>query len=166
MYSNTANFGKICVPCIQKALQNAVGEYTVRISCRQEALLLSGTVKSCMTCKSCHSLVISAFRRRGIFPGRRDASASAVRGWVIRKGDPCGSPFLFLLAWYEPAILAGRKPIGPDGTVGLPVGHRPASSDRVRQPGCLRMLHRRCQAGSSRSLCGRSFPRRGSSDPR
>ena len=183
MYSNTANFGKICVPCIQKALQNAVGEYTVRISCHQEALLLSETVKSCMACKSCHSLVISVFRRRGIFLGRQDAPpASAVRGWGIRKGDPCGSPFLFLLAWYEPivlarcepailarcepVILAGCKPIGPDGTVGLPVGHRPASSDRVRQPGFLRKRRRRCQAGSFRSLRGRSFPRRGSSDPR
>lgn len=83
-----------------------------------------------------------------------------------KKGDPCGSPFLFLLAWYEPAILARCEPIGPDGTVGLPVGHRPASSDRVRQPGFLRKRRRRCQAGSFRSLRGRSFPRRGSSGPR
>ena len=35
MYSNTANFGKICAPCIQKAPQSAVGEYTARASCRQ-----------------------------------------------------------------------------------------------------------------------------------
>lgn len=181
MYSNTANFGKICVPCIQKALQNAVGEYTVRISCHQEALLLSETVKSCMACKSCHSLVISAFRRRGIFLGRQDAPpASAVRGWGIRKGDPCGSPFCWLgmsrSSWLDASwpswldvsrlALAGCETIGPDGTVGLPVGHRPASSDRVRQPGFLHKRRRRYQAGSSHSLRGRSFPRRGSSDPR
>ena len=73
MYSNTANFGKICVPCIQKAPQNAVGECTARTTCHQEAFLLSETVKSCMACKSCHPLVISAFRRRGVFQGRRDA---------------------------------------------------------------------------------------------
>ena len=83
-----------------------------------------------------------------------------------KKGGPVWVPFLFLLAWYEPAILAGRKPIGPDGTVGLPVGHRPASSDRVRQPGFLRKRRRRCQAGSFRSLRGRSSRSRGSSDPR
>ena len=37
MYSNTANFGKICVLCVQKAPQSAVGEYTARTSCRQGA---------------------------------------------------------------------------------------------------------------------------------
>ncbi len=35
MHSNTANFGKICVACIQKAPQSAVGEYTARTSCHQ-----------------------------------------------------------------------------------------------------------------------------------
>lgn len=115
-------------------------------------------------------LGFSAARR---LPGKTGcAPASVARGWGIRKGDPCGSPFL--LAWYEPAILvrcepailAGCETIGPDGTVGLPVGHRPASSDRVRQPRFPRKRRRRCQAGSSRSLHGRSSRSRGSSDPR
>ena len=35
MYSNTANFGKICVSCIQKAPQSAAGEYAARTSCHQ-----------------------------------------------------------------------------------------------------------------------------------
>ena len=37
MYSDTAYFGKICAPCIQKAPQSAVGEYAVRTSCHQGA---------------------------------------------------------------------------------------------------------------------------------
>ena len=175
MYSNTANFGKICVPCIQKALQNAVGEYTVRISCHQEAFLLSETIKSCMACKSCHSLVISAFRQRGIFLGRQDAPpASAVRGVGHKKGDPYGSPFcscwlgMSRPSWLDAsqAALARCESIGPDGMVGLPVGHGSANSGQARQPGCLHKRRRRCQAGSSRSLRGRSSRSRGSSGPR
>ena len=34
MYSDSASFGKICAPCIRKAPQSAVGEYTARTSCR------------------------------------------------------------------------------------------------------------------------------------
>ena len=34
MYSDTANLGKICVLCVQKDPQSAVGEYTARTSCR------------------------------------------------------------------------------------------------------------------------------------
>lgn len=100
------------------------------------------------------------------------APASVARGWGIRKGDPCGSPLCWLgmsrPSWLDVGrlALAGCKPIGSDGTVGLLVGHRPASSDRVRQPGFLRKRRRRCQAGSFRSLHGRSSRSRGSSDPR
>ena len=90
-----------------------------------------------------------------------------------KKGDPCGSPFcscwlgMSRRSWLGmTAILARCETIGPDGTVGLPVGHRPASSDRVRQPGFPRKRRRRYQAGSSRSLHGRSSRSRGSSDPR
>lgn len=91
-----------------------------------------------------------------------------------KKGDPCGSPFcscwlgMSRPSWLDVGrlALARCETIGPDGTVGLPVGHRPASSGQARQPVCLRMLHRRYQAGSSHSLRGRSSRSRGSSGPR
>lgn len=91
-----------------------------------------------------------------------------------KKGDPCGSPFcscwlgMSRPSWLDAsrAALARCESIGPDGMVGLPVGHGSANSGPAQQPGCLRMLHRRYQAGSFRSLHGRSFPRRGSSGPR
>lgn len=57
MHSNTANFGKICVPCIQKAPQSAAGEYAVRKSCHQGAFSPSEALKSCMARKSCHPLM-------------------------------------------------------------------------------------------------------------
>ena len=57
MYSNAANFGKICVLCIQKAPQSAVGEYAARASCRQGALSPSEALKSCTARKSCHPLM-------------------------------------------------------------------------------------------------------------
>ncbi len=54
MYSDTANFGKICVVCIRKAPQSAVGECTARTSCRQGALSPSEAPKSCTAHESCH----------------------------------------------------------------------------------------------------------------
>ena len=54
MYSNTANFGKICVSCIQKAPQSAVGECTARASCRQGAFSPSEALKPCTAHESCH----------------------------------------------------------------------------------------------------------------
>ncbi len=57
MYSDSANFGKICVPCIQKAPQSAVGEYAARTSCRQGAFSPSEALESCTARKSCHPLM-------------------------------------------------------------------------------------------------------------
>ena len=54
MYSDTANFGKICAPCIRKAPQSAVGECTARASCRQGALSPSEALRSCTAHESCH----------------------------------------------------------------------------------------------------------------
>ena len=54
MYSNTANFGKICAPCIRKAPQSAAGECTARTSCRQGALSPSEALRSCTAHESCH----------------------------------------------------------------------------------------------------------------
>ena len=69
MYSNTANFGKICAPCIRKAPQSAVGECTARTSCRQGALSPSEALGSCTAHESCRPPVA--------LPLRRDACPSA-----------------------------------------------------------------------------------------
>ena len=63
MYSNTASFGKICVLCIQKAPQSAVGECTARASCRQGALSPSEALESCTSHESCHPLTDLPLRR-------------------------------------------------------------------------------------------------------
>ena len=57
MYSDSATFGKICVLCIQKAPQSAVGEYAARTSCHQGAFSPPEALKSCTAHKSCHPLM-------------------------------------------------------------------------------------------------------------
>ena len=74
MYSDSANFGKICVICIQKAPQSAVGEYTARASCRQGAFSPSEALESCTAHESCHPLTDLALRR-GSCPGNRIAGS-------------------------------------------------------------------------------------------
>ena len=76
MYSNTPNFGKICVLCIQKAPQSAVGEYTARTSCRQGAFSPSEALKSCTAHESCHPPVALPLRR-GSCPSNRIAGSSS-----------------------------------------------------------------------------------------
>ena len=63
MYSNTASFGKICVLCIRKAPQSAVGEYAARASCRQGAFSPSEALRSCTAHESCHPPVALPLRR-------------------------------------------------------------------------------------------------------
>ena len=63
MYSNTANFGKICAPCIRKAPQSTVGEYAARTSCRQGALSPSEALRSCTAHESCRPPVALPLRR-------------------------------------------------------------------------------------------------------
>lgn len=57
MHSDSATFGKICVLCIQKAPQSAVGEYAARTSCHQGAFSPPEALKSCTAHKSCHPLM-------------------------------------------------------------------------------------------------------------
>ena len=85
MYSNTANFGKICVSCIRKAPQSAVGEHTARTSCRQGAFSPSEALKSCTAHESCHP-------SDGLAPAQgAPARATAPRdrlstAWPLRRG--------------------------------------------------------------------------------
>ena len=90
MHSDSANFGKICVACIRKAPQSAVGECTARASCRQGALSPSEALRSCTAHESCRPPVALPLRR-----GSRPSSCIA------------GSPFNGL------ALAQGRLPPAP-----------------------------------------------------
>ena len=68
MYSDSATFGKICVLCIQKAPQSAVGEYAARTSCHQGAFSPPEALKSCTAHKSCHPLMDLALAQGCIPP--------------------------------------------------------------------------------------------------
>ena len=84
MYSNTANFGKICASCIRKAPQSAVGEYTARTSCRQGTLSPSEALRSCTAHESCHPPVALPLRT-GSCPGNRIAG-SPFNGLTLAQG--------------------------------------------------------------------------------
>ena len=84
MHSNTASFGKICVLCIQKAPQSAVGEHAARTSCRQGALSPSEALESCTAHESCHPPVALPLRR-GSCPGNRIAGPS-FNGLALAQG--------------------------------------------------------------------------------
>ena len=84
MYSNTANFGKICVPCIRKDPQSAVGECTARASCRQGALSPSEAPRSCTAHESCHPPVALPLST-GSCPGSCIAGSS-FNGLALAQG--------------------------------------------------------------------------------
>ena len=90
MYSNTANFGKICVLCVQKDPQSAVGEYTARTSCHQGAFSPSEALKSCTAHKSCRPLMDLPLRR-GSCPSNRIAGSS-FNGLSLAQGCPPQRP--------------------------------------------------------------------------
>ena len=90
MYSDSANFGKICVACIRKAPQSAVGEYTARTSCRQGAFSPSEAPKSCTAHKSCRPLMDLPLRR-GSCPSNRIAGSS-FNGLSLAQGCPPQRP--------------------------------------------------------------------------
>ena len=90
MYSNTANLGKICVLCVQKDPQSAVGEYTARTSCHQGAFSPSEALKSCTAHKSCRPLMDLPLRR-GSCPSNRIAGSS-FNGLSLAQGCPPQRP--------------------------------------------------------------------------
>ena len=116
MYSNTANFGKICVLCVQKDPQSAVGEYTARTSCHQGAFSPSEALKSCTAHKSCRPLMDLPLRRgscpsnriagssfngfslaQGCLPPLGAAKAHAARHFPERRRNACRAPFQQML---------------------------------------------------------------------
>ena len=83
MHSDSANFGKICAPCIRKAPQSAVGECTARTSCRQGAFSPSEALKSCTAHESCRPPVALPLRRG--CPSNRIAG-SPFNGLALAQG--------------------------------------------------------------------------------
>ena len=140
MYSNTANFGKICAPCIRKAPQSAVGECTARTSCRQGAFSPSEAPKSCTAHESCHPPVDLTLRR-GSCPSNRIAG-SPFNGLALAQGclPPAPRQYPPLAA---PIAARDKPPMGFGGghpAHGLQFGQAP----RDRR---LRHLDRRTDNG-------------------
>ena len=112
MYSDTAYFGKICVLCVQKDPQSAVGECTARTSCRQGALSPSEAPKSCTAHESCHPLMDLPLRR-GSRPSNRIAG-SPFNGLALAQGGAYpGAPPIPATRQYLPlavSIAARDKP--------------------------------------------------------
>lgn len=114
MYSDSATFGKICVLCIQKAPQSAVGEYAARTSCHQGAFSPPEALKLCTAHKSCHPLMDLALAQGCLPPpaprqypppanachslcplqpgtSRRWASAATIRRMACSSAEPRGT---------------------------------------------------------------------------
>ena len=171
MYSDSANFGKICVLCIRKAPQSAVGEYTARTSCRQGALSPSETLKSCTARKSCHPLMDLALAqgclppsaspipatcqylspantRRSLHPlqpgtSRRWASAAIIRRIACSSAKPRGAA--------DCVILTGRPTTECCAELGL--DSRTVSKwaqNLRRRPQARPVLRQRCQKRPSK----------------
>ena len=133
MYSNTASFGKICVLCIRKAPQSAVGEYAARASCRQGAFSPSEALRSCTAHESCHPLMDLPLRR-GSCPSNRIAGSSfnspaPVQGWPPIRAVVRGP---FSTAW---PLLRGCLP-----------PQRPANARHLPIPATCRAHHSQRQA--------------------
>ena len=103
MYSDTANFGKICAPCIRKAPQSTVGEYAARTSCRQGALSPSEALRSCTAHESCRPPVALPLRR-GSCPSSR-ITGSPFNGLALAQGCLPPAP-----RRYPPPANARRLP--------------------------------------------------------
>ena len=82
MYSDAANLGKICAPCIRKAPQSAVGECTARTSCRQGAFSPSEALRSCTAHESCRPPVALP-PAQGLLPEQLH------RGIAFQRLGPC-----------------------------------------------------------------------------
>ena len=117
MHSDSANFGKICVACIRKAPQSAVGEYTARTSCRQGALSPSEALRSCTAHESCHPPV-----------------ALPLRTGSCPSSCITGSPF------NGSALAQGRLPRRPADTRRLPCPLQPEASRRWASAAVIRRM--------------------------
>ena len=149
MYSNTANSGKICAPCIRKAPQSAVGECTARTSCRQGAFSPSEALKPCTAHESCHPLMDLAlaqgllpeqlhhriaFQRLGPCPGVPAPSASPIP--ATRQYLPLAVPIA--ARDKPPTSFGGGHPAHGLQSGQAPRGRRPHHLDGQADNGMLR----------------------------
>ena len=129
MYSNTANFGKICAPCIRKAPQSAVGECTARTSCRQGAFSPSEAPKSCTAHESCHPPVDLTLRR-GSCPSNRIAGSPFNGLALVQGGVPTPAPRRYLPLAVTPPLLFKLNQTRP---VGLGGSFRRKGTEHVKE---------------------------------
>ena len=134
MYSDTAYFGKICVACIQKAPQSAVGEYAARTSCRQGALSPSEALRSCTAHESCHPPVALPLRR-GSRPSRC-ITGSPFNGLAPAQGCPPQR----LANTRHPPIPATRRYPPPANARRLPCPLQPEASRRWTSVAVIRRM--------------------------
>ena len=154
MYSDSANFGKICVLCVQKAPQSAVGECTARASCRQGALSPPEAPRSCTAHESCHPPVALPLRR--VSCPSSCITGSPFNGLAPAQGGaayPSASPIpatCQCLPLAVPVAARGKPPMGFGGdhpAHGLQFGQAP----RDRR---LRHLDGRADNGVLRRTAG------------
>ena len=129
MYSDTANFGKICAACIRKAPQSAVGECTARTSFRQGALSPSEALRSCTAHESCRPPVALPLRRVSC-PSSRIAG-SPFNGLALAQGclPPSASP-----------IPATCQCLPPANACRLPCPLQPETSRRWASAAVIRRM--------------------------
>ena len=152
MYSNTANFGKICVLCVRKAPQSAVGECTARVSCRQGAFSPSEAPKSCTAHESCRPLTDLPLRR-GSCPSNRIAG-SPFNGLALAQGCLPPAPRQYLPLAVPPLLfkLNQTRPVGLGGS--------------FRRKGTEHVKELRYGRGSLGSATSSGLPSRAASCPR
>ena len=153
MYSNTAIFGKICVLCIQKAPQSAVGECTARASCRQGASSPSEALESRTAHESCHPLTDLPLRRGcidahlqhcagtdGPAPAQGLLPEQLHRGIVFQRPGPC--------AGMASHTGRGSRTLlnGLALAQGVPTPQRPANARHLPIPATCRAHHSQRQA--------------------
>ena len=133
MYSDSATFGKICVLCIRKAPQSAVGEYTARTSCRQGAFSPSDALKSCTAHES---LPPSG----GPAPAQGLLPEQLHRGIVFQRPGPC--------AGMASHTGRGSRTLlnGLALAQGVPTPQRPANARHLPIPATCRAHHSQRQA--------------------
>ena len=154
MYSDSAYFGKICVLCIQKAPQSAVGECTARTSCHQGAFSPSEALESCTAHESCHPLTDLSLPQRlantcrlpcplQSETSRRWASAAIIRRMACSSAKPRGTA--------GDVISTGRPTTECCAELGL--DSRTVSKwaqNRRRRPQARPVLRQRCRKRPSK----------------
>lgn len=137
MYSDSANFGKICVACIRKDPQSAAGECTARASCRQGAFSPSEALESCTAHESCHPPAALTLRR-GSCPSNRIAG-SPFNGLALAQGClPTPAP---------------RRYLPPANACRLPCPLQPEASRRWASAAVIRRMA--CSSAKPRGAADR-----------